>query len=191
MKSTKLRFKSDKNLKNVRSNNKFSLSLEQRKDLKIIFDAYDREGRNNLIYKELGTMLKTVGFDLLEEDYRKINMKSEEERFDFEEFVKIIENKLSDKSDLESLRSVFQSISEVTENSDKFITLNSLREILLKIGEEINDEEIKEMMIEANPELKNYNPQNFILSSLEVNEDTFFKITKKQFEDLLDKLKSN
>ncbi len=158
MKSTKLRFKSDKNLKNVRSNNKFSLSLEQRKDLKIIFDAYDREGRNNLIYKELGTMLKTVGFDLLEEDYRKINMKSEEERFDFEEFVKIIENKLSDKSDLESLRSVFQSISEVTENSDKFITLNSLREILLKIGEEINDEEIKEMMIEANPELKNYNP---------------------------------
>jgi hypothetical protein len=33
-----------------------------------------------------------------------------------------------------------------------------LREILLKIGEEINDEEIKEMMIEANPELKNYNP---------------------------------
>jgi Ca2+-binding EF-hand superfamily protein len=158
MKSTKLRFKSDKNLKNVRSSNKLTLSLEQRKDLKIIFDAYDRDGRNNIIYKELGTMLKTVGFDLLEEDYRKINIKSEEDRFDFEEFVKIIENKLSDKSDLDSLRSIFQSISEVIDNSDKFITLNSLREILLKIGEEINDEELKEMMIEANPELKNYNP---------------------------------
>lgn len=60
-----------------------------------------------------------------------------------------------------------------------------MREVAATLGEEISDEELKEMMIEANPDLKNQpNSENRVL------DDEFYVITKEQFENLLDRIKS-
>jgi len=48
----------------------------------------------------------------------------------------------------------FSFIDNTLNDKDQFITFDSLKNIAKELQEEISDEELKEMIIEANPELR-------------------------------------
>jgi len=107
-----------------------------------------------------------------------------------------MEAKLGESEEIDSLKTGFygfcdhdlqekEKIKEKEKSDDNFISLRSLREVSLKLGMEVSDEELKEMMIEANQDLKNQNQENKNL-----DDDEYYKISKKQFEELLDRIKS-
>ena len=168
MKNNKIKAISDKNQKNQKASFKFALSNLQRRDLKTIFDYYDLEGKSFLNNKEVTTILRTLVFELLEEEVKHLLMvcgKIDEEKFYFEDVVRIVETKLAETNEIEGLVNIFQNFIDNSEDSsekDKYITLYSLKEIIAKVGEEIPDDELKEMIMEANPELRNINNSEYI-----------------------------
>ena len=74
-------------------------------------------------------------------------------------------------------------VKEPGETQD-YITLKSLREVANELNEVINDEELKEMMVQANPELKN------LINEGKGDDESIFKISQTQFNQLLDRIKS-
>lgn len=161
MKNIKSKVKSEKNQKCPKPSLKFCLSHQQLRELKVIYDIYDRDGKSNVNNKDIVLIFRTFGFDVIEDEIKRLLVmsgKSNEDKSDFDDIVKIIEMRLSDMNDFDSLKSSIGSFidnSEGYSEREKFITLNSLKELIAKTGEDIPDDELKEMMMEANPDLRN------------------------------------
>ena len=142
-----------------------------------------------------------LGFEPQEDEIKKllstINRSDDEENnkkgfstntIDFEEFKKIMGNKLRESEEIEQLKVGFHSFTDKTlpkePGEQDYITLKSLREVAKELNEVINDEELKEMMVQANPELKN------LINEGKGEDEPIFKISQTQFNQLLDRIKS-
>ena len=147
---------------------KFKFSKEQRKDLETAFNIFDKDGTGNIDIKDLKVILNALGFEPQEDEIKKllssINRSDEEETnkkgfsahtIDLNEFLSIMRAKLAESEEIMHLKDGFYNFcGDQSDGSNKYITLKSLREVSKSLGEEMRDEELKEMMIEANPNLK-------------------------------------
>lgn len=189
----------DKNQKKIQQAvYKFHLSDEQLRDLQTSFDIFDKDGTGNIDIKDLKVILRALGFEPQEDEIKKllstINRSDEDDgnkkgfssnTIDWSEFLEIMKNKLRESEEIDQLKVGFYSFCDKTLNEkDDCITLTSLREISKELGEEVSDEELKEMMLIANPELKAQ------LNEGKSEEEFVYKITKTQFDNLLDRIKS-
>jgi centrin-1 len=177
---------------------KFKFSKEQKKDLQTAFNIFDKDGTGNIDIKDLKVILNALGFEPQEDEIKKllssINRSDEEEynkkgfsahTIDWNEFLSIMSAKLAESEEIQHLKVGFHNFSDQKkEGNIKYITLNSLREMSKTLGEEMRDEELKEMMIEANPSLKSH------LEAGKDDDDDLFRISQEQFNELLDKIKS-
>ena len=152
------------------------------KDLKVILRALGFEPQEDEIKKLLSTINRSDDND----DNAKKSYSSD--TIDFEEFKKIMNNKLRESEEIEQLRIGFHSFTDQKIKKDpseqEFITLRSLREIAEELHEVINDEELKEMMVQANPELKS------LINEGKGDDEAIYKISQAQFNQLLDRIKS-
>ena len=180
---------------------KFKFTKEQNRDLQTAFEIVDKDGTGNVDIKDLKVILRALGFEPQEDEIKKllstINRSDDEENnkkgfssntIDFEEFKKIMNNKLRESEEIEQLRVGFHSFTDQSikkdPNEPEFITLKSLREVANELREVINDEELKEMMVQANPELK------ALINEGKGDDESIYKISQQQFNKLLDRIKS-
>lgn len=180
---------------------KFKFTKEQNRDLQTAFEIVDKDGTGNVDIKDLKVILRALGFEPQEDEIKKllstINRSDDEENnkkgfssntIDFEEFKKIMNNKLRESEEIEQLRVGFHSFTDQSIKKDpneaEFITLKSLREVANELREVINDEELKEMMVQANPELK------ALINEGKGDDESIYKISQQQFNQLLDRIKS-
>jgi len=181
---------------------KFKFTKEQNRDLQTAFEIFDKDGTGNIDIKDLKVILRALGFEPQEDEIKKllstINRSDDEENnkkgfstntIDFEEFKKIMNNKLRESEEIESLRVGFFSFTDKdlpkeNNNDNEYITLKSLRNVANELREVVNDEELKEMMVQANPELKN------LINEGKGDEESIYKISQAQFNQLLDRIKS-
>ena len=180
---------------------KFKFTKEQNRDLQTAFEIVDNDGTRNVDIQELEVILRSLGFESQEDEIKKllstINRSDDEENnkkgfssntIDFEEFKKIMNNKLRESEEIEQLRVGFHSFTDQSIKKDpneaEFITLKSLREVANELREVINDEELKEMMVQANPELK------ALINEGKGDDESIYKISQQQFNQLLDRIKS-
>ena len=180
---------------------KFKFTKEQNRDLQTAFEIVDKDGTGNVDIKDLKVILRALGFEPQEDEIKKllstINRSDDEENnkkgfssntIDFEEFKKIMNNKLRESEEIEQLRVGFHSFTDQSikkdPNDPEFITLKSLREVANELREVINDEELKEMMVQANPELK------ALINEGKGDDESIYKISQQQFNQLLDRIKS-
>ena len=181
---------------------KFKFTKEQNRDLQTAFEIFDKDGTGNIDIKDLKVILRALGFEPQEDEIKKllstINRSDDEENnkkgfstntIDFEEFKKIMNNKLRESEEIESLRVGFFSFTDrdlpkENNNDNEYITLKSLRNVANELREVVNDEELKEMMVQANPELKN------LINEGKGDEESIYKISQAQFNQLLDRIKS-
>ena len=180
---------------------KFKFTKEQNRDLQTAFEIVDKDGTGNVDIKDLKVILRALGFEPQEDEIKKllstINRSDDEENnkkgfssntIDFEEFKKIMNNKLRESEEIEQLRVGFHSFTDQSikkaPNEPEFITLKSLREVANELREVINDEELKEMMVQANPELK------ALINEGKGDDESIYKISQQQFNQLLDRIKS-
>ena len=180
---------------------KFKFSKEQKKDLQTAFNIFDKDGTGNIEIKDLKVILNALGFEPQEDEIKKllssINRSDEEDSnkkgfsantIDWNEFLKIMKAKLDGNEEIQHLKVGFYNFCDpLYTGQNKCITLRSLREMAKTLGEDLRDEELKEMMIEANPELKTHLENS---TGSKENEDELFRISQEQFNDLLDKIKS-
>ena len=165
------------------------------------FEIFDKDGTGNIDIKDLKVILRALGFEPQEDEIKRllstINRSDDDENnkkgfstntIDFEEFKKIMSNKLRESEEIEQLKVGFFSFTDKNlpkePGEQEFITLNSLRQVANELNEVINDEELKEMMVQANPELKN------LINEGKGDDESIFKISQSQFNQLLDRIKS-
>ena len=181
---------------------KFKFTKEQNRDLQTAFEIFDKDGTGNIDIKDLKVILRALEFEPQEDEIKKllstINRSDDEENnkkgfstntIDFEEFKKIMNNKLRESEEIESLRVGFFSFTDKdlpkeNNNDNEYITLKSLRDVANELREVVNDEELKEMMVQANPELKN------LINEGKGDDESIYKISQAQFNQLLDRIKS-
>ena len=180
---------------------KFKFTKEQNRDLQTAFEIVDKDGTGNVDIKDLKVILRALGFEPQEDEIKKllstINRSDDEENskkgystntIDFEEFKKIMNNKLRESEEIEQLRIGFHSFADQKikkdTNEPEYITLNSLREVANELREVVNDEELKEMMVQANPELK------ALINEGKGDDESIYKISQSQLNQLLDRIKS-
>ena len=181
---------------------KFKFTKEQNRDLQTAFEIFDKDGTGNIDIKDLKVILRALGFEPQEDEIKKllstINRSDDEENnkkgfstntIDFKEFKKIMNNKLRESEEIESLRVGFFSFTDKdlpkeNNNDNEYITLKSLRDVANELREVVNDEELKEMMVQANPELKN------LINEGKGDDESIYKISQAQFNQLLDRIKS-
>lgn len=95
--------------------------------------------------------------------------KNGKNNINFDEFLDLMTAKMGDKDSKEDILKVFQLFDE---NSNGHITLESLKRVARELGEDMSEEELKEMIDRADLD-----------GDGKINQDEFYNImTKKSFQ---------
>ena len=140
------------------------LTEEQKREIKEAFSTFEETGIES---DELKSAMQALGFDAKNPDVQKILDKLDKHKkpLTFEEYMDVMIDKDENKDPEAEMKKAFKVLCE--EGSDK-ITLKSLSKICTDLGEKISDEELQEMINEANKEQED-----------EVSEEDFIKIMQK------------
>ena len=139
------------------------LTEEQKREIKEAFSTFEQTG---LDADELRSAMQALGFDPKNPDVQKILNKLDKYKkpLNFEDYMEVMLDKNEEKDPEIEMKKAFKVLCE--EGTDK-ITLKSLSKICADLGEKISDDELQEMINEANKEDE------------EVGEEDFIKIMQK------------
>ena len=140
------------------------LTEEQKREIKDAFSTFQEDG---ILPEELKTAMQTLGFDANNQEVLKIldQIDSKKGPLKFDDFMDVMIEKTVDKDPEVEMRKAFKVLCE--EGTDK-ITLKSLSKICADLGEKIGEEELQEMINEADKD-----------QDEEVGEEDFVKIMQK------------
>ena len=140
------------------------LTEEQKREIKDAFSSFEQDG---LLPEELKTAMKTLGFDANNQEVLKILDKIDTKKgpLKFDDFMDVMVENNAEKDPEVEIRKAFRVLCE--EGTEK-ITLKSLSKICADLGEKIGDEELQEMINEADKD-----------QDEEVGEEDFIKIMQK------------
>jgi len=133
------------------------LSSEEKAELlKESFDMFDRD-RNNLINAvELGNILLSLGYEIEESEPTQLIQEfdgNEDNLIDFVEFLQIIEKRGKYKELEEELFEAFKIFDKEGKGA---IPTSEFKHYMLTLGERMTDDDIEEMIKEADPQDSGY-----------------------------------
>ena len=150
------------------------LSSEEVDEIKQAFDLFDTNGTGKIDPKELKAAMQSLGFDsknpTIYQLFADLDTPEAERNggINFDDFVDAINDKLGDKESKEGIRRIFDLFID-DPNADT-ITLSSLKKISKELGENMSDEELKDMLERASK------------NGVELTFEEFYDImTKKSF----------
>ncbi len=129
------------------------LSNDEVDEIKQAFDLFDTNGNGRIDPKELKAAMQSLGFDNKNPTIFQLiaeldtNENAKNGGIEFDQFVDAINNKLGDKETRDGIRRIFDLFID-DPNSDT-ITLSSLRRISRELGEQMSQEELKDMLERA------------------------------------------
>jgi centrin-1 len=147
-----------------------ALDAEQLEELKEAFNLFDTDNNGQIDAKELKAAMRALGFQVKKADVRKMIADIDaEETISFDGFVEIMSGRMGDRDSKEEIAKVFALFDH--EGNGK-ISFRDLKRVVTELGENIPDEEMREMIEEADKD-----QDGFV-----VFED-FYKILKKSDDD--------
>ena len=153
---------------------KSGLSNDEVDEIRQAFDLFDTNGTGKIDPKELKAAMQSLGFDSKNPTIYTLiaDLDTPEAAknggVNFDDFVGSINNKLGDKESKEGIRRIFDLFID-DPNADT-ITLSSLKKISKELGENMSDEELKDMLERASK------------NGVELTFEEFYDImTKKSF----------
>lgn len=147
---------------------KIQLSAKQQEDIKDAFNAFDTDGTGHMQTRQLKVAMRALGFEPKKNEIKKLVThvdKNNTGLLCFNDFVEIISTKLAEKDSKDEIMKAFRLFDR---NSQGKITFENLQQIAAELGEGLNDEEVQEMITEADLDGDGV-----------VNQDEFFRIMKK------------
>ncbi len=143
---------------------KNELTDEQKREIKEAFSSFEESG---IEVDELRSAMQALGFDAKNSDVQKILDKLERHKnpLNFEEYMDVMIEKNEEKDPEIEMKKAFKILCE--DGTEK-ITLKSLSKICADLGEKISEEELQEMIDEADKD-----------KDEEVGEEDFIKIMQK------------
>merc|ERR1719245_876111 len=154
--------------KSNKSKNRIELTEEQKQEIKEAFDLFDTDGSGTIDSKELKVAMRALGFEPKKEEIRKMIDDIDKDgsgAIDFNEFLEMMTQKMSEKDSKEEILKAFRLFDD---DETGFITLKNLRRVAKDIGENMSDEELQEMIDEADRD-----------GDGQISEDEFLRIMQK------------
>mmetsp|Transcript_10805 Transcript_10805/g.15239 ORF Transcript_10805/g.15239 Transcript_10805/m.15239 type:complete len:173 (-) Transcript_10805:196-714(-) len=144
------------------------LTDEQRAEIREAFDLFDSDGTGVIDAKELKVAMRALGFEPKKEEIRK--MISEVDRdgsgtIDFEEFLTLMKSKMGERDSKEEMIKAFRLFDD---DETGTISFKNLKRVATELGETMTDEELQEMIDEADRD-----------GDGEVSQEEFLRVMKK------------
>ena len=144
------------------------LTEEQKQEIKEAFDLFDTDGSGNIDSKELKVAMRALGFEPKREEIKKLISEVDKDGsgvIDFPEFLDMMTAKMAERDPREEMMKAFRLFDD--DESGK-ISFKNLKRVAKELGENMTDEEIAEMIEEADRD-----------GDGEIGEDEFMRIMRK------------
>ena len=144
------------------------LTEEQKQEIREAFDLFDTDGSGTIDAKELKVAMRALGFEPKKEEIKKMISDIDKDgsgTIDFSEFLEMMTAKMSEKDSREEILKAFRLFDD--DETGK-ISFRNLKRVAKELGENMTDEELQEMIDEADRD-----------GDGEINEDEFLRIMKK------------
>lgn len=164
------------NIRTVAAKNKDMVDQEQMEELKEAFQLFDTNHSGQIDSREFKAAMRALGFPVKKVDvirHFKEIPKDVSDSLNFEEFVRIVGNMMPKRDSKDEVFKVFQMFDE--DNTGK-ISFKNLKKISAEVGENLSDEEIKEMIDEA---------ERANIKQGLVDFEDFYRVMKKNCDDPL------
>ncbi|XP_026136080.1 caltractin [Carassius auratus] len=151
-----------------RAGPKPDLTEEQRQEIKEAFDLFDTDGSGNIDVKELKVAMRALGFEPKKEEIKKMIADIDKEGsgvISFNDFLSMMTQKMSEKDSKEEILKAFRLFDDDCTGK---ISFKNLKRVAKELGENLTDEELQEMIDEADRD-----------GDGEINEQEFLRIMKK------------
>ncbi|EDW99380.1 caltractin [Drosophila yakuba] len=151
-----------------KSGPKFELSDAQKSDIKEAFDLFDNEGTGYIEVKELKVAIRALGFEPKKEEIKRMISDIDKDcsgRIAFNVFLQLMTIKMAEKDTKEEILKAFRLFDD--DETGK-ISFRNLKRVARELGETLTDEELREMIDEADLD-----------NDGEVNQEEFLRIMKK------------
>ncbi|XP_076446312.1 calmodulin-alpha-like isoform X1 [Babylonia areolata] len=126
-----------------------TLADEQVAEFKEAFSLFDKDGDGTITTSELGTVMRSLGQNPTEAELQDMINEVDADgngTIDFEEFLHMMARKMKDTDSEEELREAFRVFDK---DGNGFISAAELRHVMTNLGEKLTDEEVDEMIKEA------------------------------------------
>lgn len=147
---------------------KIDLTEEQKQEIREAFDLFDADGTGTIDAKELKVAMRALGFEPKKEEIKKMIADIDKEgtgTIDFNDFLTMMTTKMSEKDSKEEIMKAFRLFDD--DETGK-ISFKNLKRVAKELGENLTDEELQEMIDEADRD-----------GDGEINEQEFLRIMKK------------
>ena len=144
------------------------LTEEQRQEIKEAFDLFDTDGSGSIDAKELKVAMRALGFEPKKEEIKKMIADLDHEGngvIDYNDFLDLMTVKMAERDPMEEMMKAFRLFDE--DDTGK-ISFKNLKRVAKELGENMSDEEIQEMIDEADRD-----------GDGEISDEEFFRIMKK------------
>lgn len=144
------------------------LTEEQKQEIREAFDLFDADGSGSIDAKELKVALRALGFEPKKDEIKKMVAEVDKENkgtIDFNDFLMLMTMKMTEKDSKEEILKAFRLFDD--DETGK-ISFKNLKRVAKELGENLTDEELQEMIDEADTD-----------GDGEINEQDFLRIMKK------------
>lgn len=169
------KFMNKKDPRKVNTRVKKQLTEEQTLEVKEAFNVFDSEQTGGLDARELKAALSALNVKISKDEIRQIYSefgKDIREKINQEEFFEIITPRLPDRHTKDYIKMIFKYFD--LDNNEK-ISIRNLKKIAQEIGENLSDEELKEILEEADKDNDGF-----------IGFEDFYRIMKKRGDDPLE-----
>lgn len=144
------------------------LTEDQKQAVREAFDLFDADGSGTIDVKELKVAMRALGFEPRKEEMKKMIAEVDKEgtgKISFNDFLAVMTQKMAEKDTKEEILKAFRLFDD--DETGK-ISFKNLKRVANELGENLTDEELQEMIDEADRD-----------GDGEVNEEEFLRIMKK------------
>eukprot|EP00042_Codosiga_hollandica_P018723 m.55597 g.55597 ORF g.55597 m.55597 type:complete len:163 (+) comp48887_c0_seq2:163-651(+) len=146
---------------------KLELNDEQKSEIRQAFELFDN-GTGIIDAKELKVAMRALGFEPKKEEIKKMIADVDKDganQLDFNDFLYLMAQKMSERDPKEEMLKAFK----LFDNDDTGkISFANLKRVAQELGENLTDDEIQEMIDEADRD-----------GDGEINQDEFMRIMRK------------
>ena len=126
-----------------------NLTEEQFAEFKEAFQIFDKDGDGSITTKELGTVMRSLGQNPSDEEVRQMIEEVDEDKsetIDFKEFLGLMARKMKETDAEDELLEAFKVFDR---DGNGKISAHELRYVMLSSGEDLTEQDIQEMVMEA------------------------------------------
>lgn len=129
------------------------LSEEQKQEIREAFDQFDTDGSGSIDAKELKVAMRALGFELTREEIREMIRSvagANVPAIDFNQFMEMMGQKILQRDPYQEILKAFELFDKDHNGS---ISLKDLKAATIELGENLTDDELREMIKEADRDL--------------------------------------